>query len=210
MVDNTGCSPNAGIANSLAQSLCSIVFVESIMGDLPEVILVCVEEGISEGDEVTVLGVINVNLAPGILPSSDCVIAYSNGFVGADDCKGHQGSEGLALLGDATIVAVKWHTIIVAIVVTDIVREVVNTNTVSCDILHYRLLVPGKLVLGERVCFADDGDDIDTMGQSGHECDIDFAETVNKGKGGEESVIWTLCMVFRIIATKKLTRDRWG
>lgn len=69
------------------------------------------------------------------------------------------------------------------VILLDIVREVVNRNRVVLDVLHHSLLESVKLVRGEGVRLADDGDDVDAGGEAAHELDVEFAETVRESKG---------------------------
>lgn len=135
------------------------------MGDFLEVSKMAVEEGGSNGQEIRVTRVVNLDHSPGVLTRADLASTDLDNFLGSDNGEGHQPSELGVLLNR------------ILVILFNVVREVVNRDTVVFDILHDKLLGLCKLGRSKRVGTADDGNNIDARRQALHELDIQLAET---------------------------------
>lgn len=122
-------------------------------------------------------GVFDFDDTPWVLPGSYLLTADFQDFFGANDGEGHQTTQ-LCVLFNGVLV-----------VFLNIVREVVDRDTVMFNILHNQFFGLCKLCGSERVCLADDGDDVDTGREALHQFDIEFSETVaGRGDKVEEGV----------------------
>jgi hypothetical protein len=123
-----------------------------------------VEEGGSDGQEVGMARVVDLNDTPGILTSSNLAATDLDVVLGSDNSEGHETSQFGILL----------HSILV--VLLNIVREVVDWNPVVLNVLHDQLLGLGQLSGRQRICSSYNRDNVDTGGQSLHQLDIKLAE----------------------------------
>lgn len=124
-----------------------------------------VQQGGSNGEEVRVARVVNLNNTPWVLTGPNCAATDLNNILRSDDSERHKTSK-LSVLLDRVLV-----------VLFDIVREVVDRDTVVLDVLHDQLLRLGQLAGGKGVRATDDGNDVDARRQALHQLDIQLAET---------------------------------
>ena len=137
------------------------------MGDFLEIGEMAVEEGGSDGEEVGVAGIVNLDNTPGVLAGTDGSAADLDNILRSDDSEWHEASKFGVLLDG------------VLVVLLNIVGEVIDGDSVVLDILHDKLLGLGKLVWGERVGAADNGDNVDTGGKALHQLNIELTEAIN-------------------------------
>lgn len=135
------------------------------MGDLLQVGKMAVQQRGSNGEEVRVARVVDLHNTPWVLAGPNCAATDLNSILRPDDSKWHEAAK-LGVLLDSVLV-----------VLFDIVREVVDRDTVVLDVLHDQLLRLGQLTGGQGVCATDDGDDVDARRQALHQLDIQLAET---------------------------------
>lgn len=135
------------------------------MGDFLQVGKMAVEQGGSNGEEVRVARVVNLNNTPWVLAGPNCAATDLNDILRSDNSERHKTSK-LGVFLDRVLV-----------VLFDIVREVVDRDTVMLDVLHDQLLRLGQLAGGKRVRATNDGDDVDARRQALHQLDIQLAET---------------------------------
>jgi hypothetical protein len=103
------------------------------MGDFLQVGKMAVEKGRSNGEEVGVTRVVNLDNTPGVLTSADLAAANLDNVLGSNNGEGHETSElGVLLNG-------------VLIILLNVIGEVVNRNAVVLNILHDQLLGLGEL-----------------------------------------------------------------
>lgn len=126
-----------------------------------------VQQGGSDGQEIGVAGVVNLDDTPGVLASTDRAATNLDGLLRADNSEGHQTAE-LGVFLDRILV-----------VLLDIVREVVDGDAVVLNVLHHQLLGLSELGRRQGVGATDHGDDVDTGSESLHELDIQLAETTS-------------------------------
>lgn len=135
------------------------------MSDLLQVGKMAVQQSRSNGEEVGVARVVDLHNAPWVLTGADLATTNLDRILGSDNSEWHETPK-LSVLLDSVFV-----------VLFDIVREVVDGNAVVLDVLHHQLLRLGELSRGQRICAANDGDDVDTRSQALHQLDIQLAET---------------------------------
>ena len=123
------------------------------------------QQGATDGQEVGVARVLDLDQAPGVLAGAHLAVADVDGLLGADDGEGHQAAQ-LGVLLDRVLV-----------VLLDIVGKVVHGDAVVLDVLHDQLLALGQLGRRQRVGLADDGDHVDARREALHELDVEFPET---------------------------------
>lgn len=148
----------------LAELLCSVVFVEEIVGNLLQVCKMAVQKGASDGQKVAVSWVVHLNEAPGVLSGSDNSAADLNRLLRAYYGKRHQATQ-LGVLLDCVFV-----------VLFNVVREVVDGDAVVLNVLHDELLGLCEFAWCEGVGLANDGDDVDARRKALHEFNIEFTE----------------------------------
>jgi hypothetical protein len=130
-----------------------------------------VQQGGPNGKEVRVARVVDLDDTPGVLTGPNCAATDLNSFLRTDNSEWHKTSK-LSVLLDSVLV-----------VFFDIVREVVDRDTVVLDVLHDQLLRLGQLAGGKGVCATDDGDDVNTRRQALHQLDIQLTETIHAVSG---------------------------
>src|SRR5215469_2582252 len=86
------------------------------------------EECTSDGKKVGVTGIVHLHDTPGILSSPDLLAVYLDYVLGANDGKWHEAPQFRILL----------HGIF--IILLNIIREVVDGNTVVLNVFHDQLL----------------------------------------------------------------------
>jgi hypothetical protein len=152
--------------DALRQLLGTVILVQEVVGDFLQISEMAVEKGGSNGEEVGVAGVINLNDTPGILAGADLATTNLDNILGANNGEWHETSQ-LGILLNSVLV-----------ILLDIVREVVDGNSVVLNVLHDQLLGLGQLSGSKGVGATDDGDDVDAGGKSLHELNVEFSETV--------------------------------
>lgn len=125
----------------------------------------------SNGEEVRVTRVVNLHNTPWVLTGPDCAATDLNSVLRTDNSEWHEASKLGVLLNR------------VLVVLFDIVREVVDRDTVVLDVLHDQLLRLGQLTRGQGVCAANDGDDVHTRREALHQLDIQLTETRDTVRG---------------------------
>lgn len=125
-----------------------------------------VQQGGPNGEEVRVTRVVNLDNTPGVLTGAHLATTDLDSVLGADNGEGHEASQ-LGVLLDRILV-----------VLLDVVGEVVDGDAVVLDILHDQLLGLGQLRRSKRIGTANDGDNVDAGGETLHQLDIEFTETV--------------------------------
>lgn len=165
----------------LAELLGTVILVEEVVGDFLQVGQMAVKKGGSDGQEIRVAGVVNLDDAPGILAGSDTAAVNLDDFFGADDSEGHETSE-LGILLDGVL-----------IILLDVVGKVVDGDPVVLNVLHDQLLGFGQFGGGQGVGTADDGDDVDSGSKALHQFNVELTETrrgsvvSDREREGEES-----------------------
>lgn len=134
------------------------------MRDLLQIGEMAMQQGTPNSQEIRVSRVVNLHHAPRILPRAHTATSDLHDLVGADDGKGHQATEFGVLLDG------------VLVILFDVVGEVVDGDTVVLDVFHDEFLGFGEFGRGERVGFADDGDDVYAGGEAFHQLDVEFTE----------------------------------
>lgn len=132
-------------------------------------------------------GIINLDDTPRVLSGAYTATTDLDDFFGADDGERHQAAE-FGVFFDGVLV-----------IFFDVVGEVIDGNAVMFDVFHDELLGLGELSGGEGVGFADDGDDVDTGGQTSHKFDVEFAEAE-----GSQLAPYAFPLVIVVF-----THDRW-
>lgn len=110
-------------------------------------------------------GVVDLNDAPRVLPGTHPPAVDLDDVLRANDGERHEPSE----------LGILLHSIF--IVFLNVVREVIDGNSVVLNVLHDELLRLSQLGGGERVGLANDGNDVDAGRQALHKLDVEFAET---------------------------------
>lgn len=136
------------------------------MGDFLQIGKMAVEKSGSNGEEIGVTRVVDLNNTPGILTSSDFATSNLDDLLRANDSKRHEASELSVLLNG------------ILVVLLNIVREVVDRDSVVLDILHDELLRLSEFGGGERIGAANDGNNVNTRSKALHQFDIEFTKTV--------------------------------
>jgi hypothetical protein len=125
-----------------------------------------VQESAPNGQEVGVSGIVDLDLPPRVLASSDTPAANLENVFRSDNSERHQPSKLCILL----------HSVLV--VLFDIVRKVVDWDAVVLDVLHDQLLGLCQLSRCQRVGLANDRNDVDAWLEPLHEFDIEFSEAM--------------------------------
>lgn len=157
--------PSRSTINALRELLSTVVLVKEVVDDLLEISQVAVKKGGTNGQEVRVARVIDLNNTPWVLARANLAASNLNDVLGTNNGKWHESSQLSVLLNG------------ILIVLLDVVGEVVDGNAVVLDILHNKLLGLGELGGGQGVGATDDGDNVDTRGEALHQLDIEFSQT---------------------------------
>lgn len=152
-----------------------------------------VKESRSNGQEIGVARVVDLDNTPRVLASAGLAAANLDDILRANNGKGHEASQ-LGILLNRILV-----------VLFDIIREVVNGDPVVLNVLHNQLLGLGKLGGGQRVGAPDDGNDVDARSEALHELNVKFSQTAELGVSNNEHVL-----VERYVCLAMLTRGRSG
>lgn len=123
-----------------------------------------VQKGGSNGKEIRMARVVDLDNTPRVLASANLATTDLNNVLRTDNGKRHQ----------STKLSVLLHGVFVILI--NIVRKVVHGNSVVLDILHDELLGFGKLSGCERIGTADDGNNVDTWCETLHQLDIELSE----------------------------------
>lgn len=134
------------------------------MRNFLQVCKMTVQERTSDGQEVGMSRIINLDHTPRILSGAHTAAANLDDFFSANNGEGHETAK-FGVFFDGVLV-----------IFFDVVGEVVNGNAVVFDVFHDELLGFGELGGSEGVGLADDGDDIDTGREAFHEFDVEFAK----------------------------------
>jgi hypothetical protein len=142
-----------------------------------EVREVAVEKSASDGKEIGVTRVLDLDNTPGVLPGANLLSTDFQNFFRTNDGKWHKTTEFCILFNG------------VLVIFFDVVWEVVNGDAIVLNVLHNELLGLGQFSRSEGISLADDGDDIDTWRQSLHQFNVKFSKTVSsRGDKVEQSV----------------------
>lgn len=152
--------------NALAELLGTVVFVEEVVGDLLEVGEMTVEQSTSNSQEIRVSWVLNFDNTPRVLPGAYFPVVDLHKVLRANDGERHQSTQFRVLL----------HSVLV--ILLDIVREVVDRNTVVFDVFHNQFLGLSQFGGSKGIGLSDDGDDVNTGREALHQLDIEFTETM--------------------------------
>lgn len=130
--------------------------------------------------------VVDLNNTPGVLTSANLTTANLNDVLRADNSKRHESAQ-LGVLLDGVL-----------IILINIIREVVDGDSVVLNILHDQLLRLGQLGGSKGVGTANDGDDVDTGSKALHKFDVEFSETVAGGSNEVEHGMYTVVPESRV------------
>jgi hypothetical protein len=122
-----------------------------------------VEQCASDGEEIGVARIFNLNDTPWILSSANPAVVDLKYVFRANDGERHQAAELSILLNG------------ILVILFDVVREVVDWYSVVLDVFHDQLFGLSKLRWGQAVRLANDGNDIGTRRQALHEFDVQFS-----------------------------------
>ena len=153
--------------DTLTKLLGTVVLIEEVVSDLLQIRQVTVEESRPDRQEVRVARVVDLDNTPGVLASSDLATTDLNDVLRANNGERHEPTEFGVLLDS------------VLVVLLDIVREVVNGDSVVLNILHDQLLGLGQLTRRQGISATNHGDDVDAGRKALHQLDVEFAETVD-------------------------------
>jgi hypothetical protein len=157
--------PSRSAINALRKLLSTVVLVKEVMDDLLEISQMAVKKGGTDGQEVRVTWVIDLNNTPWVLARANLAASDLNDVLGTNNGEWHESSQ-LSVLLDGIL-----------IVLLDVVGEVVDGDAVVLDILHNKLLGLGELGGSQGVGATDDGDNVDTRGEALHQLDVEFSQT---------------------------------
>ena len=136
------------------------------MGDFFQIGQMAVKQCGTNSQEVGMTGVIDLDNTPGILPSTDFATTDLNYLFRAHNSEWHKSSElGILLNG-------------ILVVLLDIIREVVNGNTIVFDIFHNKLLRFSKFVGCKGISSANDWNNVDARSETLHKLNIEFPKTI--------------------------------
>lgn len=152
------------------------------MGDFLEISQMAVQKSRSDGEEVRVTRVVNLDNTPRVLASANLAAANLNNILRADNGERHEAAE-LSVFLDG-----------IFIVLLDIVGEVVYGDTVVLDVLHDELLRLGQLGGGQGIGTANDGDDVASGSEALHELNVELSQTSKCVSLGDFSNNWLLCL----------------
>ena len=152
--------------DTLTKLLSTVVLIEEVVGNLLQISQMAVEESRSNGQEVGVARIVNLDNTPRVLASSDLAATNLNNVFRANNGEWHKAPE-LSIFLDSVLV-----------ILLNIVGEVIYGNSVVLDVLHDQLLGLGQLLGCKGIGAANDRDDVDTGSKSLHQLNIEFTETV--------------------------------
>lgn len=137
------------------------------MRDLLQISQMAVKQSRTNGQEVRVAWVVDLNDAPRILTSANLAATDFDNLLGSNYGKRHESSQfGILLDG-------------VFVVFLNVIGEVVDGDPIVLDVLHDQLLGLGELSRCKRVRATNDGDDIHTGSEALHELDVQLTETTH-------------------------------
>ena len=128
-----------------------------------------VEEGGADGEEIGVARVVNLDDTPRVLTCAHVAAADLDNILGSHYSKGHEVAQ-LGIFLDGILV-----------ILLNVVRKVVNGDSVVLNVFHDQLLGLCEFGRSERVSATNDGDDIDAWGQALHELDVKLPEAIKPG-----------------------------
>jgi len=134
--------------NALAKLLGTVVFVEEVVGDLLQISQMAVQQSTTDGQEIRVSWVVNLDNTPWILSGSDLAPTDLNNIFGPNNGKWHQATKLGVLLNS------------VLVILLNVVWEVVDWDSVVLNILHDKLLGLSQFSGCEGVSFANDRNDV--------------------------------------------------
>ena len=114
--------------DTLAELLRSVVLIQEVVRDFLEISKMAVEKRASHSQEVRVAGVINLNNAPGVLPSTHPPAVDLDDLLRPDNGERHEAAKLGVLLNR------------IFIILFNIIREIVNRDAVMFNVLHDELL----------------------------------------------------------------------
>ena len=136
--------------------------------------------------------VVNLNNTPGVLTSANLATANLNDVLRADNSKRHEAAQ-LGVLLDGVLV-----------ILINVIREVVDGDSVVLNIFHDQLLRLGQLGRSKGVGTANDGNNVDTGSKALHKFDVEFSETVAGGSNEVEHGMYTVVPESRVTLDSRL------
>ena len=127
-----------------------------------------VKKGASNGQEIRVSGVLNLDDAPWVLPSPNSTATMFQDVLRPDNRKRHQ----------APKLGIFLHSVLV--VLFNVVGEVIDRNAVMFNVFHDQFLRFGKFSGGEGIRLANDGNDIDAGREALHELNVELSEAMTR------------------------------
>ena len=164
--DGMSCHVRSGSIDALAKLLGTVIFIEEIVSDLLQVGEMTVQQSTTNGQEIRVSRVLNLDHTPRVLPCAYFSVLNLHEVFRSDDSERHQ----------PTQFGILFHSIL--IILLDVVGEVVHGDTVVLNVLHNQLLGFGQFGRSQGIGLSNDGNNIDTGRESLHQFYVQFTQTV--------------------------------